>query len=311
LKLSRSLDYCSKIFTYMDNSLTYVIAVSGGVDSVVLLHKIVSRLASTPKKSQPEYVVAHFDHGIRGDSYKDAELVKKLAKQYGLKCEVGKGNLPANVSESDARDARYTFLRKIKNRHQAEKIITAHHQDDVLETMIINILRGTGPRGLVPMQNSPDILRPLLNSSKKALLEYARKNNLVWHEDSTNADDKYLRNYIRIHIMPELYGGREKLLHINHKLADIISEIDIRIPLLLPKNNSMSRSGFVVLPYIVRKEVFKAWILRHGVTDVDKKMIEKGVVAIATLVPGKKINIGGQHWLSSNLQNVVLTLKKA
>jgi tRNA(Ile)-lysidine synthase len=115
---------------------TYIVAVSGGVDSVVLLHLL--------SKTDCKLVVAHFDHGIRHNSHDDAAFVKSLAASYGLAYEEEKANLGPSASEDTARKARYAFLRRVTNTYHAKAIATAHHQDDVIETSIINILRGTG-----------------------------------------------------------------------------------------------------------------------------------------------------------------------
>src|SRR5688572_27728765 len=119
----------------------YIVAVSGGVDSMVLLHLL-------SQHSQSELIVAHFDHGIRPDSAEDRKLVEKTAKKYGLEFVYREGELGPGASEAEAREARYGFLQIIKVKHNAKAIVTAHHQDDMLETAIINMLRGTGRKGL-------------------------------------------------------------------------------------------------------------------------------------------------------------------
>jgi tRNA(Ile)-lysidine synthetase-like protein len=285
----------------------YIVAVSGGVDSVVLLHKLSSRISNDNPKS-PRYVVAHFDHGIRSDSHKDADFVRELADNYELEFVLGEGRLGPNASEMEARDARYAFLRELKQAHKADKIITAHHQDDLLETMVLNIIRGTGPRGLSPM-NSLDILRPLIHRSKKELIDYARDHKLKWREDSTNTDTKYLRNYVRLQIMPELTSAREELLGINQKIEKIYHDIDYRLQILLPKQNILSRAWFVGLPYLVQKEIIRAWLLRSGVGELDSTLIERLTVAVKTLPVGKKTDVNGVLWLKSEKQNVLLTSK--
>src|SRR4051812_6590366 len=102
----------------------YVLAVSGGVDSMVLLH-----ILSTT--DEVELIVAHFNHGIRQDSDKDEELVKDAAKQYGLQIEIANGKLGPTASEEQARTARYKFLNSIQKKYKAVAIITAHHEDDL------------------------------------------------------------------------------------------------------------------------------------------------------------------------------------
>jgi len=141
-----------------------------------------------------ELIVAHFDHGIRDDSVEDAQFVTSLASKYGLTYAVKREELGKNASEALARDRRYAFLRKLAFEHSA-RIVTAHHLDDLVETVAINLKRGTGWRGLAAMDS--DVLRPLIDTPKQQLIQYAQANGLVWHEDSTNASDAYLRNRVR------------------------------------------------------------------------------------------------------------------
>lgn len=165
----------------------YVLAVSGGVDSVVLLDMFA-------KQPDSEIIVAHFDHGIRSDSADDAKFVGELAKKYGLKFETTREELGPNASEELARDRRYEFLRSVAKKYDA-KLVTAHHEDDVIESIAINLTRGTGWRGLAVLDS--DIIRPLTNMTKSEIIKYAKENELTWHEDSTNISDDYLRNRIR------------------------------------------------------------------------------------------------------------------
>src|SRR5438132_889977 len=119
---------------------TYIVAVSGGVDSMVLLDLL---------RTKPELklIVAHYDHGMRPNSTADRQLVQAVSKHHGLTFIYDQGKL-GNASEATARRARYDFLHQVREASQARAIITAHHQDDLLETAILNILRGTGRRGL-------------------------------------------------------------------------------------------------------------------------------------------------------------------
>jgi tRNA(Ile)-lysidine synthase len=292
----------------MNKQPVFIIAVSGGVDSVVLLHKLMSR-QNMDQSNAPVYIVAHFNHGIREDSIKDVELVKKLAQEYELEFELGEGKLGQETSEAEARLARYDFLRQIKDKYKADKIILAHHQDDLIETMILNIIRGTGPRGLNPMQGYDDLLRPLIHRRKKELLEYALENNLKWNEDSTNTEEKYTRNYIRINIMPKLEKDLGKFIDIRAKIEEIYHDVDMRLSMLLPKNNVISRAWFLKFSYSVQKEIIRSFLVRCGLNDIDSSTIERLTMSVKTLPIGKKTDISSKLWLVSEKENVLITSK--
>jgi tRNA(Ile)-lysidine synthase len=225
--------------------MKHVLAISGGVDSVVLLDMFAN--GGLPSTFHPEglkgAVVAHFDHGIRAESGVDAELVKKLAAKYQMKFALGQGKLGKNASEQSARQARYKFLRKIcyKDRPCSKrdvKIITAHHQDDLIETILMNLIRGTGWRGLAPMWSS-DIVRPLLKYSKAELVAYAIKNKLEWAEDETNYSPKYFRNRLRNLVAKMSPEQRRKLLKLNQKQTKLRTEIEN----ILEHKNPHSKNG--------------------------------------------------------------------
>jgi tRNA(Ile)-lysidine synthase len=181
--------------------MSYIVAVSGGVDSVVLLDMLV-------KKGEHELVVAHFDHGIRPESNADARFVEELARMYHLPFESVREELGDTSSEERARERRYTFLRSIAKKYNA-LIVTAHHLDDLVETVVINFERGTGWRGLAVL-NAQDTNRPLLAMTKQEIYTYALENNLEWVEDETNVASTYHRNRVR---------KRTNVLNINEKHA--------------------------------------------------------------------------------------------
>lgn len=263
----------------------YIIAVSGGVDSVVLL-ELLSKLQGL------DLVVAHFDHGIRGDSAEDRVFVQKLSKQYGFVFDYATGELGENASEALARTARYNFLFRVKDKHQATAIITAHHQDDLLETMIINILRGTGRRGLSSLQSRSGMLRPLLSVSKSEILEYAHKNKLKWQEDPTNTDTKYLRNRIRLQILLKmLLTQRASLLDIQKRMLLLNQEIDYILSRLVEADGSINRYRFTMLPHNIARELVAYWLSNQGVSNLNRRQIELIVVGLKTLSVGKKIDV--------------------
>lgn len=264
----------------------YVVAVSGGVDSMMLLDML---------RRMPDVVltVAHFEHGIRADSDEDRLLVEQAAKKYGLPFVFERGHLGPGVSEATARQARYHFLRRVKEQAGADSIITAHHQDDLLETTIINLLRGTGRRGLSALSSQPDVIRPLLHTYKDEILRYARTHQIVWHEDSTNDDETYLRNYIRKQIVPRLGdpGKRALLAQINR--AETSNKVidDALAKLLLPKSKRLPRRQFIMLPHEVAREVMAAWLRQNGFADFDRTMIERLVTTAKVAAPGKVADI--------------------
>ena len=270
----------------------YVVAVSGGVDSVVLLDLLA-------KQNDLELVVAHYDHGIRKDSAKDAELAQNLAKKYGFEFEQEKGNLGADVNESDARDKRYSFLNGVKQKYTAKAIITAHHQDDLIETSMINILRGTGRRGLTSLKSRDGYLRPLLEYPKKQLINYAKSNKLDWNEDSTNKDIKILRNYLRLRVVPKMNAKkRQEWLEILQKTQIINDKIDAEIRGLLKRGLHkgqpiLSRKWFIMLPHDISKEVVLTILYDLGTQDIDKKSVERLTIQIKTLPAGKIVQTVG------------------
>ncbi|HET7320490.1 MAG TPA: tRNA lysidine(34) synthetase TilS [Candidatus Saccharimonadales bacterium] len=262
---------------------TYIVAVSGGVDSVVLLHML-------RRQKLLSLVVAHFDHGIRADSAADRQFVQSLAEKYGLPFEYEKGRLGAGASEALAREARYKFLRKVKENYGADAIITAHHQDDLIETAIINLLRGTGRKGLSSLSSRGDIIRPLLSFPKKDLVQYAKSRRLDWREDSTNSDTKYLRNYVRHVIVPKISASqREKLLHIISSQRSVNTELD---KLLAHKlEPTIDKKWFAALPYAEASEVMAAWLRAQDVHEFERKTIERAVVGAKTATPGRRIAV--------------------
>ena len=165
-----------------------LIAVSGGVDSVVLLDNIL-------RHGQDEVVVAHFDHGIRAESAADARFVAGLARRYNVPYVTRREELGAAASEDVARQRRYQFLFDAAARWGG-RVTTAHHQDDVIETIALNLRRGTRWRGLAAMGDQ-QIERPLLEWTKQDIYEYALRHRLEWVEDATNQSDAYLRNQLR------------------------------------------------------------------------------------------------------------------
>lgn len=215
--------------------MKYVVAVSGGVDSMVLL----SMMA---KSGVGEPIVAHFDHGIRPDSQLDAEFVKEAAASYGLVFESQREELGPDASEALARNRRYRFLRDVAKKHNA-KIVTAHHLDDLVETVAINIIRGTGWRGLAVFNSQ--IIRPLINMQKSDLLAYAKRNNISWREDPTNATDAYLRNRVRKSLLNLTLDQKMQIRALHASQLEVRSSIESELSELVGKTQWYDRYFYI------------------------------------------------------------------
>ena len=281
----------------------YVVAVSGGVDSVALL----DMLRQLP---EVKLTVAHFDHGIRGDSYLDRQLVQELARKHGLPFVYAEGHLGAGASEAVAREARYKFLRQVQQAAGAQAIITAHHQDDLIETAILNMLRGTGRKGVTSLKDHYHLRRPMLHLPKEQIRQYASEQGLTWREDSTNSDMTILRNYVRGTIVPRLgQKGREELLsHIGH-MSVVNRAMDHDLMLYLhqqPSRQSLDRHSFTQLPHDLSLEVMAEWLRSHEVRTFSAKQLEQLVARCKTLEPGKQIDVDAGHRLLMGNETIVL-----
>jgi tRNA(Ile)-lysidine synthase len=177
-----------------------VVAVSGGLDSMVLLHL----LRFGPWLPRLQLVAAHFDHRMRPESGEDALWVRGLALEWGVPVEVGGAEVPL-TSEEAARGARYAFLEAVRVRTGARWILTAHHADDQAETVLFRIARGTGLAGLrgIPARRGV-ILRPLLSFWREELEAYVTAAGLTPRVDSTNEERRFARNVLRHDVLPQL-----------------------------------------------------------------------------------------------------------
>jgi tRNA(Ile)-lysidine synthase len=258
----------------------YVVAVSGGVDSLVLLDLLA-------KKPDLELIVAHFNHGIREDAVLDEKLVIETAKQLNLRIESGRGDLGSKTSEEEARIARYRFLESVRNKHKARAIITAHHQDDLIETALINLIRGTGHRGLVAIAKNTKVIRPLLNIPKIEIVNYAKTNGIKWREDSTNQNVAYLRNYIRQSLVSGLSNAQRQYITDNiDKIANVTDGLKLIATLSqkVIKDGRINRQDFISLPTEVQNELIVHWLRRQN-TEINREAVGRINIAIKTAQP--------------------------
>lgn len=185
----------------------FLLAVSGGVDSVVLCELC--------KQAGLKFSIAHCNFGLRGEeSERDEKFVRSLSKKYGVEVFVKKFDTQNYAEEKKlsiqeaARELRYDWFVQLKKEKGFSFTLLAHHAEDNIETLLMNFFRGTGLQGLtgMPEENRDEkfFLRPLLNVRRTAIVEFANQNKLQWVEDSSNASSKYTRNFFRNELLPQI-----------------------------------------------------------------------------------------------------------
>ena len=267
-----------------------IVAVSGGVDSVVLLDMLV-------QERQHELIVAHFDHGIRSYSAEDALFVAEITRRYGLPFEMKREELGANASEELARARRYAFLRGVAKKYEAV-IATAHHMDDIAETIAINLTRGTGWRGLAVLAG--DVYRPLLGTTKAELRAYAQEHEISWHEDSTNTSDAYLRNRLRVKLDDEdrtlqLAALRAEQVRLRNEVSRELETLGLKAP--------YSRHFFSMIDGLVASECLRH-ITRGALTRPQR---DRALLAIKTQRAGSIYEAGSGISLHFTSRHFTLT----
>lgn len=247
------------------------------------------------QRSDLDLIVAHLDHGVRADSNLEREVVQRVAMSHNLKFESKVLSLGSHVSEDTARKARYAFLREVCKKYNTPVIITAHHQDDLLETAVINLLRGTGRLGLTSLGSTAEMRRPLLMNTKAEIVAYALEHNIEWREDSTNQDQTYLRNYVRHSILPKLNAAnRRSLISIIVRQSIVNAAIKLQLSNWfaenLPSNEpaiSLPRYQLIMVPAEVAYELLQHVIKKSTGQTIEAQLAYKLLHFVKTAKPAK------------------------
>ncbi len=274
----------SECLHVLPNGRRYLIGVSGGRDSVVLLHWLLAR-------GYRKLIVCHFEHGLRGRAGKaDARFVERLATKYGLECELGSAKVAAIAQrtkrsiETAARAERLAFFQRVAARRRCPMIFLGHHADDQVETFLLNLFRGAGGRGLGAMRarskyGALEIVRPLLAVPRSEIDRYVQAHRLKFREDATNAELDPRRNRMRHKIIPWL----EKQLGRNirttiWRTATVLGEEEDFLESLTPPGLTKSKELEVAqlrpLAPALQRRAIRRWLNERGVPDLGFDVIE-------------------------------------
>ncbi len=267
----------------------YLIGVSGGRDSVALLHWLV-------ECGYNKLIVCHLNHRLRGRSSRaDAIFVQKLAAKYDVGLALGAIDVRALAMrtkqsiETAARDARYKFFAQVARRRRCRTIFLGHHADDLVETFLINLFRGAGTGGLSAMRGVSvrkidnvklQIVRPLLGVSREQIDDYVRKHRLKFREDASNKNLAPLRNRIRHRIIPEIKKqlGRNVRGTI-WRAATIAAEEENFFEALLPdklsKLTALAVKPLRAMPIAVQRRMLHEWLRARDVPDLSFDLVER------------------------------------
>ena len=268
-------------------SRRHLIGVSGGRDSVALLDRLVDL-------GYKKLIVCHLNHQLRGrSSDADARFVKRLAAKYDVGVEIGSTGVAALAArkklsiETAAREARYSFFARVAKRRKCRAIFLAHHGDDLVETFLLNLLRGAGTTGLAAMREVSTrridhvdltIVRPLLGLWRSEIDEYVREHRLKFREDASNKDLRPLRNRIRQRVIPYLEKtfGRNVRQNI-WRTAMILAEEELFLESFLPKNFTEALDVKLLrgLPLALQRRMLSKWLRSEKVRDVGFDLVER------------------------------------
>ena len=268
-----------------------ILAVSGGVDSMALLAMY----------THADIIVAHVDHGTRASSTEDADFVRRKCQELGVKFYETKLELGEGVSEELARKKRYDFLKSVQEK-EGGTLCTAHHLDDVLESIAINLIRGTGWRGLTPFYDDK-LVRPFIIAEmwKRDVLKLAGRLALHYRQDPTNHETNYLRNRVREKMAELDETTRADIINLFEKQNILREKIEKLVAELARQTvvgkNFHKKELFLAADEKVALEVLREICLMHGY-NLTRKQLGDFLSAIKTYAPLKRFNLPKNHFVT-------------
>jgi len=288
----------------------YLLAISGGRDSVALLHALLDN-------GYKKLILCHMNHGLRKNaSDQDANFVRQLAKFHNFPCEIGQVDVLLAVKhtgesmELAARRARHAFFAQCAHIHQCPRVLLAHHANDQVETILFNLLRGSG--GLKGMQFSTThqidnqqltFIRPLLEESREKINGFLDTHQILYREDASNAEPIATRNRMRNEVIPLLTEIMGRNIHPallraakisqtnNQALHETLNSLQLEDPqdrLFLPKLRD--------LPPALQQMALHRYLKQHGISDINADLLERCTRLIHSETPSK-INLPGGKFL--------------
>lgn len=297
MKQKPSGEWRTEALADLPNDSRYLIGVSGGRDSVVLLHWLLAR-------GYRKLIVCHFEHGLRGRAGKaDARFVGRLAARHELSFELGSANVATLAArrkqsiETAARHERLAFFQKVARRRRCLAIFLAHHADDQVETFLLNLFRGAGGRGLGGMRPSSNfgslqIVRPLLGVWRSQIDSYVRSHGLEFRDDPTNEKLEARRNRIRHKIVPWLekqFGRniRKTIWRTASLRAEEEAYLESQVPMGLTTETELSVKKVGALPVALQRRTIHRWLAQEGIVDLAFDDIENVRLLFAGGSPAK------------------------
>lgn len=297
----------------------WLVGVSGGADSVALLHLLVGA-------GFRNLVVCHLDHRLRGRaSTEDARFVRRLADKLGLHCETGcidvraRMNVRAESMETAARNARHEFLAECAVKHRCRRVLLAHHADDQAETVLWNLLRGShGLKGMREEQGITvagcrlNLVRPLLGVRHAVLVDWLKAHGHSWREDASNKQPVAVRNRLRNEVFPLLsdISGRDAVEAFIRGAADTFEREEIETEALAEANVLDPQGRLHVpalrkLPPVLQRSALKKFLKEHNVPSINRALLEEAVAlmdpanpAVVNLPGGRRLRRReGRLWI--------------
>jgi tRNA(Ile)-lysidine synthase len=286
-----------------------VVGVSGGVDSMVLAEGMV-------RAGFSRLVVAHLHHCLRGaEADGDEALVRDWAARCGCACEIARVDVAARAAqdghsiETTGRLARRAFFHEVATRRGLRQVVLAHHADDQIETLLMNLLRGTGTHGLAGMRavtpwRGLEIVRPLLGVWRRDIEAWARAEGIRWREDASNRSTDHFRNRLRHHVLPalEAAAGRDVRAALR-RAAVLAAEDDAELAAAATRQRealatttppgALEVAGLRALPPALARRVVRDWLTAHHVPEVGFEVVEAALAVARAAGRPASCNVAG------------------